>query len=243
MIGRKWTGLAILLSVLISICSLGASEGNEGAVDSVGILAGKVTLVGEPLPPRKIVINKDVEHCGEAPREVIDLQLGEDQGVVGAVVEIQGIDPPTEGEWEWTVPKEGYVLRQKGCHFEPALIVMPSGETLTVYNDDKVTHNVNTGEWNSMQAQGAEPIEQMVSGRSPIRVTCNIHSWMESWIYPARSPFFAVTDEEGNFEITDVPPGKYRAVVWHPALGRERLRVEIKPGETTTEEVAIESPN
>jgi len=38
------------------------------------------------------------------------------------------------------------------------------------------------------------------------------------------NPYFAVTDEDGNYKISDVPPGTYKLKVWHerlPASERE----------------------
>jgi hypothetical protein len=205
---------------------------------SGGTLTGKVSYVGEPVAPRKIQITKDVDHCEHAGGEFTEVHVGEDGGLADVVIEVQ-----VKGtNWDWKEPEEGYVLRQKGCQFRPWLLVVPNGANVTVYNDDDVTHNVNTGLWNEMQASGATAVEKPISGRQGIRVSCNIHSWMEAWIYPARSPFYAQTTEDGKFEIRGIPPGKYRAVAWHPSLGRKKLRLEFTEGETTTEEIRFEAP-
>ena len=51
-------------------------------------------------------------------------------------------------------------------------------------------------------------------------------------------PYFAVTDENGNFEIKNAPAGKFRIVYWHEngirggAKGRAGDVIEIK-GPTT----------
>ncbi len=54
----------------------------------------------------------------------------------------------------------------------------------------------------------------------PIQAKCSIHPWMGAQVWTFDHPYFAVTDEEGNFEIKDVPTGAEVEVVgWHEATG------------------------
>ncbi|MEM7314600.1 MAG: hypothetical protein AAF497_15750, partial [Planctomycetota bacterium] len=186
------------------------------------ILKGRITLKGTPPKPRKIQITKDPEICSANGTTLVDTEVGKDGAVANVVVVIEKVQPEDGKSWEWNHPKSGYVMRQKNCSFKPYTLVIPRGENLTVHNDDPVSHNVNTGEWNVMQAAGSEPIVKPVNSKRPLRIGCNVHSWMEGWIYPIDNPFFAMTDKKGNFEIINVPPGKYRVVAWHSNLGRKR---------------------
>ncbi len=238
-------GLAAILLTLAtgvprasSLQAQDASVSASAAASSGGKFVGRVTYTGDPIPPRKIMITKDVDHCKDAAGELVEVRVDANGGLADVVIEVQ-VDG---ADWEWNEPEGGYILRQKGCQFEPWLLVVPNGANVKVYNDDEVTHNVNTGLWNEMQASGATAVEKPIRGRQGIRVSCNIHSWMEAWIYPARSPYFARTKDDGSFEIAGVPAGTYRVTVWHPTLGRERLRVEITVGETTSEDIEFEAP-
>lgn len=206
-----------------------------------GVLAGRILFTGRVPPPRKIQVTKDVEHCAAAGGEIQEVVVSSSGGLAGAVVEIKGVEEPAGG-WQWRHPDEGYVLRQKGCRFHPYLLVMPAGADLQVMNDDPVSHNVNTGQWNVLQPQGAEPLVRPLRGQSFVHVGCNIHSWMESWIYLARSPCYAESDANGNYRIDRVPPGSYRIVVWHPNLGFEREKIKIGGGRTVEKNVTFTSP-
>jgi hypothetical protein len=46
-------------------------------------------------------------------------------------------------------------------------------------------------------------------------------------------PYYAVTDADGNFKITDIPPGDYEVEIWQGELGKKTEKVSIKPKEDT----------
>ena len=229
-----WECCADLTAVAQQPSAETSADDEAAQTPATGSVVGRVQFTGEPVPPRKIQITKDVDHCANAGGEFQEVVVAADGGLLNAVVEIQ-----TKQAFAADTPPKDYTLRQKGCRFEPWLLVVPNGATVAVFNDDEVTHNVNTGLWNEMQAAGARPVSKPISGRQPIRVSCNIHSWMEAWIYPARSPLYAVSKANGHFEIKNVPVGKHRAMAWHPTLGRQRLRFEVQENEATEVEIAF----
>jgi len=56
-----------------------------------------------------------------------------------------------------------------------------------------------------------------------VNVRCNGgHAWMNAEILVVPHPYYAVTDENGSFELTDVPPGQYQIVAWHEGWKLER---------------------
>lgn len=63
------------------------------------------------------------------------------------------------------------------------------------------------------------PMKQLVNlskGRRIFVMQCGFHAYMESWGVAVNNPYFAKTDEQGRFTLTDVPPGTYKLAVWHP---------------------------
>lgn len=205
------------------------------ALSDTGSFRGVVTFKGDVPNPRVIQATKDPEYCSAGEGEVQDVVVKNGK-LAGAVVEItvKGEDLP-----EFVAPEDGFVIRQKDCRFEPRLVVAYSGAELVVYNDDKVEHNVNTGGWNLLQSPGSAAIRQRVNyGGVPfMRVTCNIHSWMESWVYLAKSPFYAASDEKGEFVIEGIPVGtKLRGTITHSTLGKQRFTIDVeatKPAQKT----------
>jgi hypothetical protein len=62
---------------------------------------------------------------------------------------------------------------------------------------------------------------------------CGFHPYMFSWGIVVDNPYYAVTAQDGRFEIRDIPAGHYTLTVWHPGrkqyLSRE---VTIREQET-----------
>jgi hypothetical protein len=55
--------------------------------------------------------------------------------------------------------------------------------------------------------------------RAPAPVSCAIHPWMKAYLLPRSNPYFAVTKENGEFEIANLPAGvELEFRVWQPQL-------------------------
>jgi len=65
-------------------------------------------------------------------------------------------------------------------------------------------------------------------------VKCNIHPWMHGYIAVFKHPFFAVTDQEGHFEIKNVPAGNYTIKAWQEKLGTQTQPVSLQAGQSGT---------
>ncbi|MFQ5928154.1 MAG: carboxypeptidase regulatory-like domain-containing protein [Acidobacteriota bacterium] len=216
------------------------SESISEQAGAPGVLIGRILFEGAVPPARKIQVNKDVNECKQAAGVVQDVVVSGNGGLADAVVEVLGMR--NKGDRVWPDPKDGYVIHQKDCRFSPHLLVTPIGAELVIYNDDPVTHNINTGHWNEAQGPGADPLKKKIRGRGFVRVNCNIHSWMESWVYVAQSPYYAVTGSSGEFRIEGLPPGSYRVTANYPTLGNERFQIKIGSGQTVEKDVTFRSP-
>jgi hypothetical protein len=90
------------------------------------------------------------------------------------------------------------------------------------------------------------PMKQLVNlskGRRIFVMQCGFHAYMESWGLAVSNPYFAKTDEQGRFTITDVPPGTYKLVVWHPYVRSViEQTVTIGPKGTVEANIAVPAP-
>jgi plastocyanin len=119
-------------------------------------------------------------------------------------------------------PAKHALMDQKHLEFVPHVLVVMKGTTVDFLNSDATLHNVfwpdiggnrklagNLGTW--PQGQKKSFTFDNVGAAS---LLCNVHPEMSGYLIIVPTPYFAVTDSSGNFEIKDVPPGKYTLKTW-----------------------------
>lgn len=91
-----------------------------------------------------------------------------------------------------------------------------------------------------------EPMKQLVGltkGRRVFVMQCGFHAYMESWGLAVENPYYAITDQDGRFEIGDIPPGTYKMLVWHPYLGGTKEQtITIQPKGHAKVDVKVPAP-
>lgn len=64
-------------------------------------------------------------------------------------------------------------------------------------------------------------------------VRCNNHPWMNAFVNVSSTPFFAVTDADGRFQIDGLPAGEYELGAVHEKLGEQTIHLTVKPHEAS----------
>ncbi len=161
------------------------------------------------MPDERLVVNKD------------------NKGIRWVLVYLAG-EPPIHDDLK---KASGEVeFGQEFCQFKPHLLAYRVGQKLKITSSDPTGHNTN-----AVPFKG-EPINPLLpaappGGKTeidgpdwkaqtrPVSVKCNVHGWMTAYIMIFDHPYFAVTDENGNFEIKNVPAGKLHLVTWQESHG------------------------
>ncbi len=241
-----------LLTLLATLVALSASSAL--AQDKYGGLKGQIILSKAP-DGRKVDVTTDKEHClSKGDLKYEDLLVDpKSKGVKFVVVWLR---PDTDDRKD-TFPKDkihpnlakpaakNHVIDQPCCQFIPRIVAARAGDTIEVKNTSPVPHNVN---YNSDTESFNVTIPSMASHKpkaaleaqtTPILFKCDIHSWMQGRVRVFDHPYFAVTKDDGTFEIKDAPVGKWRLVIWHEGgfhKGRNGvlgMPVEVTDGKTT----------
>jgi plastocyanin len=200
----------------------------EGPVTGGGSITGKVVFNGTP-GTRKVIPTRDLEVCG-GPYEETLFEVGPDKSVHNAVVYLVDI---AKGK-AWPAQAKPPEINNTKCKFEPHIQVVRAGK-LDVANSDPMLHNTHgyygrRTAFNLALPNEGQRIPVDLTRPGEVRIDCDVHGWMEAWIYVVDNPYYAVTSADGKFTIVDVPAGTYKLVAAQPFTGPVEQSVTVAAG-------------
>jgi plastocyanin len=160
---------------------------------------------------------------------------GQVSGVAGpSVVYVDTISGKT-----FPPPTQHPVIDQRGLVFQPHVTAVQVGTTVDFLNSDSVAHNVfwtsiggnkklahNLGTWPKGDRKS---FKFDTPGAVPI--LCNVHPEMTAYLVVVPTPYFATSDQTGNYKIENVPDGSYTVTAWHEGAKNQSKPVAVS-GET-----------
>lgn len=200
-------------------------------VEQGGELKGIVKFGG--VPPSNVsrqVVN-NIDFCGASVQEEKYL-IGSNHGLQNVVITIEGIQRGKKPS------SELLIIENNKCHFIPHVLSGMVGDLYEIRNLDPVLHNTHlhledSTILNIAMPSGGKNIRKTIAQTGVINVKCDAHKFMQGWLVVTDNPYSAVTDQEGLFKISDIPPGKYKVKFWHEGFPEKEREVEILPKKST----------
>jgi hypothetical protein len=191
-------------------------------VSNGGTISGTVKWSG-PVPlGLDFPVTKDAPICDPDSRKTVDLErlvVGPQGGLANTVVYLKNISSGKALE----LPEQRRHLDQKRCRYVPHILLVPQNALLDMRSSDATLHTIHMD--GAATFNLPFPFPNQISSRSMatpglVHLRCNGgHVWMNAEMFVAPHPYYAVTNESGQFEFTDVPAGTYQIVAWHEGWG------------------------
>lgn len=200
-----------------------------------GAIAGRVSFSGTPPPPKKVQLSADPKcaamHKDGLLRETVRVRDG---GLADVLVYVKsGVGG------SYPAPAEPVLIDQLGCQYNPSMVGVMTGQPVLIRNSDDTLHNIHprpaeNKEFNIGQPRrGAQTTRTFDKPELMIPIGCDVHPWMRAYISVLAHPFFAVTKDDGSYEIKSLPDGEYEVEAIHSQLKSATGKATVKGGQAT----------
>lgn len=245
----------LALVVLPALLLVGLGNGAEPDEKDWSTIKGQIVFAGDKLPAKvELKIDKDADYI------LANGKLYSEEWVVN------GANKGLKNVFVWLAPEPTGAAKALPIHpslreikekkvtmeaargvFAPHALAMREGQVLEFTNKSPIAYNFNpTGSPLNNPSRciltpgkGTLELDGYRADEWPVCVACNIHGWMKAWVRVYDHPYFAVTDDDGNFEIKLAPAGKWRLRAWHDdgyrggKDGKAGQAIEVKGGGAT----------
>jgi hypothetical protein len=196
-----------------SISGKALFDGANTPADETVTLTSEQSLCGDTLPAEKYLINGNKE-------------------IKNVVVYLDGIK---KGK---AIPKEKALIDNVMCAFVPHVSVGFQGNEVDIKNSDPVFHNVHSyikgkTTYNLGLPDQGSMVTKKMKRAGIMEVKCDSHPWMLGHVFISKHPYAVITNDKGDFSISDIPAGSYEVKAWHEGFGEISLgKVDVAAGKT-----------
>ena len=179
---------------------------------------------------KKITINRgsNYRNKGKSKKESNDGSSSSPTKAVNSIVSLVPLDA------EIVLTKNQVSLRQKEKTFEPHVLAITKGSSVTFTNEDNFFHNVFSltrgSRFNIGRKKPGVDVTKTFTKSGIIKVFCDIHPQMSAYILCLDTPYFSNVDKNGNYTISNLPDGKYKLQFFNPEIKIEDQIMELKNG-------------
>lgn len=191
---------------------------------ATGSLVATVNFDGEAPEPETFDASGNSE-CSVDTVESDAVQVNDNGTLKNVVVAVK--NAPTSLDQSLESP----TIDQENCQYKPAVSVAKAGNSITVSDSDQGLHNVR-GTLDGRQLFNAQTFkgqskEITLNEAGPVSLECDVHPWMQAWVYVSENGAAAVTGDDGTASLSDLPTGEYTLEIWHETYGKKSKKVTV----------------
>lgn len=194
-----------------------------------GTIRGTVHWTAKGIPEKAVhKVVKNTDFCGET---FVDDALTVDRETRG----MQNVAVYLENIEKGRAPQDRYTDVVEKCRFKPRVVPAVKGATLGFRHNDFILHNIHA----FLMSNGAtvfniglpihrwqQVVGQTIRRTGLFRLQCDIHTHMNGLIVALEHDYFSISDARGNYQIKEIPPGRYRLVALQAGYRIERWEDE-----------------
>ncbi len=250
MLRNAWVGvLGMALAASVVACGGGSQDaakpaesaaaggGQKGDAATAGGVKGTVSVDGAVPKNEPIKMNADPACVKQntSPQFQETYEVGADGKSLGA-------------NYVFDTPTETAKIDQKDCRYHPHVFGMRVNQPLEIVNSDPTLHNIHAMPKGNAEFNNGQPIQGMKMTHTfsakevMVPFKCDVHGWMNAYVGVLDHPYFAVSDKEGKFDISNLPPGTYTLEAWHEKLGTATQSVTIGAKESKDVTFTFKAP-
>ena len=228
------------LVTLMTFC-LPAFAYQEINVQNGGTIKGNAKMIGSMPYPRiyHLILFPNIDMCAEVDtddemnRLLDDFKVSPAGGLKDVAITLEHVEAGKPFN------KEPINILSENCKFFPDLNFIRQGESFKVDNLDAVMHNsqVYQKERGKILLNIPIPAEEVSDGKVTFKkkfkimqMICGMHEFMQTWGYRVQNPYYFKTDDQGNYNIGDIPPGEYIVNAWHYLMKPQKRKIKIAAG-------------
>jgi hypothetical protein len=208
--------------------------------EAAGVVRGTVTLRGDIPPQKRIRVDwckADKIYPGGLPYDPVPVD-GQRRVRPCLVFVRRGLEGRT-----FPAPKDPVIVKFDRYQLVPRITGIMAGQPLVVETLDQELHNAHAlpfqkdnKEFNAgLPSKGMKVEMQFRAAETGFVLKCDVHPWEKMWITVLSHPFYATTDDQGQFEIKGLPPGKYTLEAWQENCFPATREVEVNGAETVVD--------
>lgn len=230
--------LMLVFAVVLGACGGGGNDQpaqtqqatqSSGGSSGSGNIVATVNFEGQAPEPETFDASGNSE-CGESTLESREVVVNDNGTLKNAVLAVKS------GPSGLDRSPEDVSVDQVNCMYEPHVVTAKVGQSITFDDSDPSMHNVRATQdgrqvFNLTTFKGNGKTESF-SSPGAYSLECDVHPWMQGWVYVTEHGYATPTDDSGKAQLSDLPAGEYTVEVWHEKYGTTTETVTVEDGGT-----------